>query len=273
MFIAAIYFSKLPPGYLFSLFTSKGIIMASTIAFITGGNRGIGLETARQLGKKGITVVIGARSELDGKEAVSTLKAEGIDVHAIAFDVKNSADHGKAYEYFAAEFGALDILVNNAGCHLEGEAGVEHLYAASTVPSAVLQETFAINFFGVIGLTQALLPLIRKSSAGRIVNLSSILGSVSMQADPSSPIYDMKSTAYDSSKSALNSYTTQLAHELRNESTKVNSAHPGWVQTKMGGSLAPMSIEEGAKTSVYLATLPEEGPSGGFFHMQDQLPW
>jgi NAD(P)-dependent dehydrogenase (short-subunit alcohol dehydrogenase family) len=247
--------------------------MANTIAFITGGNRGIGFETALQLGKQGITVVLGARSESEGKEAASKLKAEGIDAHAIKFDVKNPADHGKARDFFTAQFGALDILVNNAGTHLEGEAGVEHLYAASTVPSEVLQETFAINFFGPIGLTQALLPLIRRSPAGRIVNLSSILGSVSMQADPNSPIYDMKSTAYDSSKSALNSYTTQLAHELRNESTKVNAAHPGWVQTKMGGSLAPMSIEDGAKTSVYLATLPKDGPSGGFFHLQDQLPW
>ncbi|MGB7135070.1 MAG: SDR family NAD(P)-dependent oxidoreductase, partial [Acidobacteriaceae bacterium] len=129
------------------------------------------------------------------------------------------------------------------------------------------------NFFGVIQLTQKLLPLIRKSPAGRIVNLSSILGSLTLHADPSSPIYNAKAFAYDASKAALNSFTVHLAHELRDTKIKVNSAHPGWVKTDMGTDAAPMEIPDGAKTGVRLALLPDNGPTGGYFHMNDALPW
>jgi NAD(P)-dependent dehydrogenase (short-subunit alcohol dehydrogenase family) len=124
-----------------------------------------------------------------------------------------------------------------------------------------------------VALTQTLLPLIRKSPAGRIVNLSSILGSLTLHADPKSPIYSMKGFAYDASKTALNAFSVHLAHELEDTAIKVNSAHPGWVKTDMGGSAAPMELAEGGKTSVQLATLPADGPTGGFFHLGDPLPW
>jgi NAD(P)-dependent dehydrogenase (short-subunit alcohol dehydrogenase family) len=124
-----------------------------------------------------------------------------------------------------------------------------------------------------VALTQTLLPLLRQASAGRIVNLSSILGSLALHADPHSEIYHAKAMAYDSSKTALNAWTVHLAYELRDETIKVNSAHPGWVQTDMGGSKAPVSLIDGAKTSVLLATLPADGPSGGFFHMGEPLPF
>src|SRR6202012_3727234 len=137
----------------------------------------------------------------------------------------------------------------------------------------ILRETFDTNFFGTIELTQALLPLIKKAPEGRIVNLSSILGSLALHADPKSPIYGFKTLAYDASKAALNAFTVHLAAELRDTKIKVNSAHPGWVKTDMGTDAAPMEIPEGAKTSVWLATLPEEGPTGGYYHMQDALPW
>lgn len=243
------------------------------IAFITGANRGIGFETAKQLGQLGIFPVIGARTDAAGQAAVAKLKAEGIEADSIVFDVTDVDAHQRAYDYFVDKAGHLDVLINNAGIHLEGEAGVEHLYTASTVPSKVLRDTMEANFFAPVAIIQKLLPLIRKSDAGRIVNLSSILGSLTLAANPESPIYEMKSAAYDTSKTAINSYTVQLAHELRGETTKVNSAHPGWVQTEMGGSAAPMSILDGAKTSVSLATLPTDGPSGGFFHMGDALPF
>jgi NAD(P)-dependent dehydrogenase (short-subunit alcohol dehydrogenase family) len=136
-----------------------------------------------------------------------------------------------------------------------------------------LKKTFDTNFFAVVGLTQTLLPLIRKSEAGRIVNLSSILGSLTLHATKGSPIEGSKALAYNSSKAALNSFTIHLAHELADTKIKVNSAHPGWVKTDMGTEAAPMGIVDGAKTSILLATLPADGPTGGYFHMADTLPW
>ncbi|MDO9405816.1 MAG: SDR family oxidoreductase [Polaromonas sp.] len=243
------------------------------IAFITGANRGLGFETARQLGQQGVFVVLGVRNADAGRDAVARLKADGVEADAIVFDVSAAKDHQAAAAYFETQAGRLDILVNNAGIHLEGEPGSPPPYTASTVPAQVLRDTLDTNFFAPVALTQALLPLIRKSAAGRIVNLSSILGSLTLQADPSSPIYDFKALAYDTSKTALNAFTVELAHELKDTAIKVNSAHPGWVQTDMGGTAAPMNVVDGAKTSLRLATLPADGPNGGFFHMADALPW
>src|ERR1019366_4027374 len=143
----------------------------------------------------------------------------------------------------------------------------------STTPLKVLYETFETNFFAVVELTQTLLPLLRKSPAGRIVNLSSILASQTLHATKGSTIYDAKTFAYDASKSALNSFTIHLAHELQGTKIKVNSAHPGWVKTDMGGEGATMEIVDGAKTSVRLATLPDDGPTGGYFHLGEALLW
>ena len=239
------------------------------IAFITGGNKGIGLETARQLGKLGIDVVIGSRDPEKGKAAAQKLQAEGIHADAIQFDVTRQADYQAVYDYFSQRYGRLDILVNNAGISRESFGP----NTTSTISPEDLQATFDTNFFGVIQLTQTLLPLIRKSAAGRIVNLSSILGSLTRHATPGSPIYEAKSFAYNASKAALNSFTIHLAHDLRDTPIKVNSAHPGWVKTDMGTEAAPMEIPDGAKTSVRLATLPADGPTGGYFHMGDTLPW
>jgi NAD(P)-dependent dehydrogenase (short-subunit alcohol dehydrogenase family) len=239
------------------------------IAFITGGNKGIGLETARQLGKLGIDVVIGSRDPEKGKAAAQKLQAEGIHADAIQFDVTRQADYQAVYDYFSQRYGRLDILVNNAGISRESFGP----NTTSTISPEDLQATFDTNFFGVIQLTQTLLPLIRKSAAGRIVNLSSILGSLTLHATPGSPIYEAKSFAYNASKAALNSFTIHLAHDLRDTPIKVNSAHPGWVKTDMGTEAAPMEIPDGAKTSVRLATLPADGPTGGYFHMGDTLPW
>lgn len=243
------------------------------IAFITGGNRGIGLETAKQLGKLNIFPVIGSRNSEQGEAAVEKLKAEGIEATFISFDVNRRPDHQTAFAYFKKKYGRLDILINNAGVHLEGEPGHGLGHNTTSLPEKLIRDTFDANFFGVIALTQTLLPLLRLSTAGRIVNLSSVLGSLHLHADPKSPIYSMKAFAYDTSKTALNAFTVHLAYDLKDSKIKVNSAHPGWVQTDMGGSSAPMKIEDGARTSVILATLPDEGPSGGFFHMSDRLPW
>lgn len=243
---------------------------AEKVAFITGGNKGLGLETARQLGKQGIKVVIGARDVARGKEAVEKLKADGVNADAIKFDVLNEADYKDAYKYFAQKYGKLDILINNAGISKEDFMGGNK---TSSTNAELLHETFDTNFFGAVQLTQVLLPLVRKAPAGRIVNLSSILGSLALHADPKSPIYDAKAFAYDASKAALNSFTIHLAHELRGTKIKVNSAHPGWVKTDMGTDAAPMEIVDGAKTSVALATLPDDGPTGAYVHLDQTLPW
>lgn len=242
---------------------------SAKIAFITGANRGIGLETARGLGRLGVEVVLGVRDAARGEEAVAALRAEGIAASAIAFDARRPAGFPEIRNYLDTQYGRLDILINNAG--IACEPLFEH--TASTVSQAVLRETFDVNFFAVVELTQLLLPLLRKSPAGRIVNLSSILGSLSMQAAPDSPIAAAKALAYNASKTALNAFTVHLADALRQTPIKVNSAHPGWVKTDMGGEQAPLEVSEGGRTSVLLATLPEDGPSGGFFHVGEPLPW
>jgi len=246
------------------------------IAFITGANRGIGLETARRLGKLGITVLLGSRDLSKGEAAASALRQDGAkNVEAVQFDVANYEDHTRIADLLEKRFGRLDILVNNAGIALDsGNYGAPGGFnTTSTVSQKVLHETFETNFFGAVSLTRTLLPLLKRSLAGRIVNLSSILGSLTMQSDPASPVYNFKAFAYDTSKTALNAFTIHLAAELRNTPIKVNSAHPGWVKTDMGGPTAPLDVAEGAKTSVELATLPENGPTGSYFHLGKRLPW
>ena len=242
---------------------------AAMVALITGANKGIGLETARQLGAQGIAVLVGARDLKRGEAAAAQLKAEGIDARALKLDVTDGRDRKAAAEAIAHDFGRLDILVNNAGIALESMGANSTL----TTGEEALRKIFDTNFFAVVALTDALLPLLRKSAAARIVNVSSILGSLHLHATEGSPIYNAKMFAYDASKTALNAYTIHLAHALRETKIKVNSAHPGWVTTDLGGPGAMMEIVDGAKTSVRLAMLPDDGPTGGYFHLNDTLPW
>lgn len=239
------------------------------VALISGANKGIGFETARQLGKQGVIVFLGSRDLAKGQAAADQLKKEGIDARAVKFDVVNNSDVKAAAEKIEKEFGKLDILINNAGVMFEPIGGNN----TSTVSDDVIRKTFDTNFFAVISVTNALLPLLKKSDAGRIVNVSSILGSLTLHATEDSPIYEVKALAYDASKAAQNAFTIHLAHELKGTKIKVNSAHPGWVKTDMGTDAAPMDIVDGAKTEVELATLGPNGPTGGFFHMGEAISW
>ena len=238
------------------------------IALVTGANKGIGLETARQLAKQGIMVLAGARDEAKANAAAAELSEEGLDVHGIVIDVNDESSIQKAADRIERDYGRLDILVNNAGVMLD-----DREKKPSEQSLEVWRKTFETNLFGLVATTQALLPLLRKSAAGRIVNLSSILGSITLHATPGSPVYDAKVPAYDASKTAVNAYTVHLAWELKDTSIKVNAAHPGWVKTEMGGEGATMEIQDGAKTSVALATVGPDGPNGGFLHMGETLPW
>ncbi len=247
--------------------------MSQKVALITGANRGIGFETARQLGEQGIKVLIGARSEEKGKEAEATLKNEGIDAEYINIDVDNEATHATAAKEIEAKYGKLDILINNAGVFLGEEFDANGApVPASQTTQDTFRKTFDTNFFNTIAVTQTLLPLVKKSDEGRIVFLSSLLGSLGQHVDPSSPIYNYKVPAYNISKTALNGYVVHLAHELKNTNIKVNTAHPGSVLTDMNKN-GELSVEEGAKTSVELATLPADGYSGKFIHLGQELPW
>ena len=230
----------------------------------------IALVTGRQLGKLGFAVLLGARDVPKGEAAAKLLRADGIDARAVKLDVTKADDIAAVARMVESKFGKLDVLVNNAGVMLE-KGWTQN--TTSTTDLEKLRATFDANVFAVVAVTNALLPMLRKAEAARIVNVSSILGSVSYQATPGSPTYGTKLLAYNASKAALNMFTIHLAHELRGTKIKVNSAHPGWVKTDLGGSAAPMSAADGAKTEVELATLPADGPTGGFFHMGEAIPW
>lgn len=245
------------------------------ISLVTGANRGLGFETARELAEAGVLVVIGARKFTDAEQAAAKLKARGFDVEGVELDVTSDAQRRAVLDYLQTRHGRLDILVNNAGATLEtnvSEAGPHN--TVLEVETDTIRKTFEINFFGALDLTRQLLPLLQRSGAGRIVNVSSVLGSLQAHADPAQPfVREYKSSAYGSSKTLVNAFTIYLAHALRDTNIKVNSAHPGWVKTELGGSAATLDVSEGGKTSAQLALLDEEGPTGGFHHLGNPVPW
>ena len=233
------------------------------VALITGANKGLGFEIARQLGGLGYTVVLGARQEALGAAAAAVLKAEGLDAHSVRLDVTREEDVAALPGFLGERFQRLDVLVNNAGV---GRFDVPD--DAETV-----RATFAVNLQGAVAVTYAVLPLLQAAPAGRIVNQSSILGSLGSLTQSPDAFQGSVSTAYTASKAALNGFTVALAHQLRATGIKVNAAHPGWVRTDLGGPAAPLDVATGARTAVDLATLEEVGPSGLFFHQGKALPW
>ena len=238
------------------------------IALVTGATRGIGLETSRQLAQAGVHVLLAGRSLASATKAAEGLKAEGLSVDPLALDVTDPASIAAAAAHVQATFSHLDILVNNAGVLLD---------APERKPSEqslkVWRDTFDTNVFAVVEVTQAFLPLLKAAASGRIVNLSSQLGSFGLHTDPASPIYDFKIPAYNASKSVVNAWTVHLAHELKGSTVKVNAVHPGYVMTDMNGGQGELDVAAGAKSSVLMALLDETGPSGTFTHMAKALPW
>jgi NAD(P)-dependent dehydrogenase (short-subunit alcohol dehydrogenase family) len=229
--------------------------MATTIALITGANKGIGLETARQLGARGVTVLAGARDEALGMQAETALRQGGADARFVPLDVTSEKSVRQAADWIEKEYGRLDILVNNAGIARGGPPSETDLDA--------MREVYETNVFGVIMVTNAMLPMLRRAPAPRIVNVSSEVGSITSMTDPASPLAQMPAgLAYPSSKSALNMITAMYAKELRDTPVKVNAANPGYTATDLNRHSGFRSVAEGAEASVHLATLPADGPSG-----------
>ena len=242
--------------------------MKKTItALVTGANKGIGRETARRLAELDMTVLVGARDRARGEAAVDGLRESSRDVHLVVLDVADERSVARAAADVAERFGKLDVLVNNAGVAF-----------GSSPPSnqglEAMRHIFATNVFGPIAVAQAFLPLLEKVPAPRIVNVSSSVGSLGLATDPASPIAQMGGLfGYAASKTALNAFTLRLANELRDKRFKVNAAGPGYVATDLNRHPGPRSVEQGADIIVRLATLPDDGPTGGFFDDAGRVPW
>lgn len=236
------------------------------IALITGANKGIGKEIARQLGVQGMTVLVGARDEARGAEAADELKREGIDASTILLDVTDQGSIAAAASKIEGDYGRLDVLVNNAGIALDS-------VPPSQLDIDTLRRTYDTNIFGVVAVTQAMLPLLKKSEAGRIVNMSSGLGSLAQNSDPNWEFAGVKPLAYNSSKAALNMFTVVLATELKETAIKVNAADPGFTATDLNQHRGTRTVAQGATAAVRLSTLPADGPTGGYFDEDGTVPW
>ncbi len=237
------------------------------IALVTGATRGIGLEVARALAARGHSVLLGARNMARGREAAGRLRDQGLEVKALQLDVADEGSVLAAASLVGAEAGRLDILVNNAGVALDG----------GTPPSALdiarIRETFETNVFGCIRTTQAFLPLLQRSDAGRVVMVSSDIGSHGRQTDPAFPHYALNPMGYGASKAALNAVTIAFAKELRFSRIKVNAANPGFTATDLNGHRGVLTVEQGAAPIIALATLSDDGPSGSFLGPDGPEPW
>lgn len=237
------------------------------VALVTGANRGIGFEISRQLAIEDFAVVLSARDEKKATKAQRLLLEQGLDAHATLLDVTDAVSIQAGVSRIEDTFGRLDVLINNAGILIDGEIQIAELGLA------LLQNTLETNAFGPLLLSQATVPLMKKNRYGRIVNMSSTLGALTDIANPDSAHAEVQAPAYRMSKTLLNAVTVLLAMDLRGTNILVNSVCPGWVRTDMGGPQAPVSPEEAASGPVWLATLPDDGPTGGFFRDKHPIPW
>jgi NAD(P)-dependent dehydrogenase (short-subunit alcohol dehydrogenase family) len=240
----------------------------STLAFITGANKGIGLEVARQLGATGIIVLIGARDTARADAAVTALKNDGINAHPVEIDVNSEASVIAAAKKIANDHGRIDILVNNAGIMTETTAGTR----PKDLTLDTLKQTFETNVFGAFAVIKHFVPLLKRSRAPRIINVSSTLGSLTAMSDRAHPMHGVNLAAFSASKSALNALTVALAKDLAADRITVNSVCPGWIKQDMGGECAPRNATQGASIVVTLATSGNP-PTGTFVDENGSVAW
>jgi len=233
------------------------------VALVSGGNRGIGLEVVRQLGKLGMIAVLGSRDPDKGATAAGRLASAGVEAPVVALDVTDAGSIAAAVADVVERFGRIDVLVNNAGIALDGSRSP--VSSVLEVSPEIVARTLDANTLGPLRLIQAVVPAMRARGYGRVVNVSSGLGQISGMGG-SWPGYRM-------SKAALNALTRIVAAEVGSANIKVNAVSPGWVRTDMGGQEAPRSVAQGADTIVWLATLPDDGPSGLFFEDRKPIAW
>ncbi|HKN27168.1 MAG TPA: SDR family oxidoreductase [Roseiarcus sp.] len=237
------------------------------IVLITGANKGIGFEIARQLGRTGAEALIGARSVALGEAAAAKLKAEGVSTRFIRLEVRDPETIVAAAALIEVEYGRLDVLINNAGIADRADG------PPSRTSVDAVRRIFETNVFGALAVAQTMLPLLKKSAAGRIVNVSSGLGSLAHNADPAWEFAPVKLFGYNASKAALNMLTVQLAAELKDSGVKVNSVDPGFTATDLNAHRGRQTIAQGAEAAIRFALLPDDGPSGGFFSASGREPW
>jgi NAD(P)-dependent dehydrogenase (short-subunit alcohol dehydrogenase family) len=236
------------------------------VALVTGGNKGLGKEIARQLGTHGFSVVIGARDERAGADAVTELKRDGVDAVAVRLEVTHPEHVAAAAKFVGERFGKLDVLVNNAGISLDWDG--------TPMTAEKFTKTFDVNVTGPWRVTEAFVPLLAKSDDARIINHSSILGSVGTVEKSWEHVAGFATEAYATSKAALNMLTAIQSHKLKAQGIAVTAAHPGWVKTDLGSDAAPLDVATGAKTAVGLATMPRaQFPHAALTHLGDRLPW
>ncbi len=245
-------------------------------ALITGANKGIGRATAEQLAALGMTTWIGARDPRRGEDVAAAIRAAGGDAHAVTLDVTDHATIQAATKQIEERHGRLDVLVNNAAITGSGPVSPQdsHDQLPSRVDLDMVRAVFETNVFGVIAVTNAMLPLLRRSPAPRIVNVSSHAASLTVASDPAGPLASLPaSAAYTPSKSALTALTVQYANELRGDGFLVNAACPGFVDTDMNNHTGFLTPAQGAEVLVRLATLGADGPTGGLFGAEGPVPW
>ncbi|MBV8732451.1 MAG: SDR family oxidoreductase [Acidobacteriia bacterium] len=237
------------------------------LALVTGANKGIGYEIARGLAKQGMTVLLGCRDLNRGETAAGRLAHEGLSAVPLLLDVSRGETIRAAAAEIDSKYGKLDVLVNNAGIAMEFGA------QPSQANLDLVRQVYETNLFGPMAAIQAMLPLLLRSNAGRIVNVSSGLGSLSLSSDPNSPYANFRNLGYNSSKTALNAVTLLFANELRDTPVKVNAIDPGYVATDLNNNSGPRTPEQGAQIAIQMATIGADGPTGGYFNDEGRIPW
>jgi NAD(P)-dependent dehydrogenase (short-subunit alcohol dehydrogenase family) len=241
-------------------------IKNNKVALITGANKGLGKEIARQLGVLGYSVVIAARDEQAGSAAAAEFVAAGCDAYAVRLEVTNPNDIANLVSYLKEKFGKLDVLVNNAGIALEWDS--------EPTNSDKIRRTLEVNLIAPYAITESLVPLLSCSEDARVINQSSALGSINTAANNWDQVEDFVRVGYSTSKAGLNMLTVIQSKTLKDKGIAVAAAHPGWVKTDLGTQAAPMEVEEGASTVVELVTMSrDQFPHGQLIHKGKQLPW